>query len=99
MKNSTRNAKQTAKQFGKKAAMTNSNQKLFQFPALKVGRTRRDMEINFSGGEVSSDGGVLLLREAEGFTQISSTPSVRIKLVSLSWNCIPWCRESRQISI
>lgn len=45
--------------------MTTCSQDSFEFPAFKTGKTSRDIEINFSGGEVSSDGGVLLLREVD----------------------------------
>lgn len=45
--------------------MTNCNQESFEFPALKSGKTARKIEVNFSGGEVTSDAGVLLLREVD----------------------------------
>lgn len=45
--------------------MTNSNQVSFEFPALKSGPTTRKIEVQFSGGEVTSDAGVLLLREVD----------------------------------
>lgn len=41
--------------------MTNCTQTRFDFPALK----RRKIEAEFSGGDVTSDGGVLLLREMD----------------------------------
>ena len=41
--------------------MTDCTQELFQFPSFD----RRKIEASFTGGEVSSDGGVLLLREAD----------------------------------
>lgn len=41
--------------------MTNCNQSEFNFPGCK----RRKVEASFTGGEVSSDGGVLLLRQAD----------------------------------
>ena len=41
--------------------MTNCTQKVLQFPAFK----RRNMEANFHGGEITSDGGVLLLRQID----------------------------------
>ena len=41
--------------------MPNCTQKEFGFPSFD----RRKIEVNFAGGNVSSDGGVLLLREAE----------------------------------
>ncbi len=45
--------------------MANSNQISFEFPALKSGQTSREIEVQFSGGEVTSDAGVLLLREQD----------------------------------
>ena len=41
--------------------MTNCTQESFEFPALK----RRKVEAEFSGGDITSDGGVLLLREVD----------------------------------
>ena len=41
--------------------MTNCTQESFGFPAVK----RRKVEAEFSGGDITSDGGVLLLREAD----------------------------------
>ena len=41
--------------------MTNCTQETFKFPACK----RRVVEANFKGGEITSDGGVLLLRQAD----------------------------------
>jgi len=45
--------------------MTECNQESFEFPALKSNKTTRKIEVNFSGGEVSGDGGVMLLREVD----------------------------------
>ena len=48
--------------------MDEDNQLGFEFPALG----RRKMEANFAGGQVSSDGGVMLLRQVDrwlGFTK------------------------------
>jgi len=45
--------------------MANSNQISFEFPALKTNQTLRKIEVQFSGGEVTSDAGVLLLREKD----------------------------------
>lgn len=45
--------------------MANSNQISFEFPALKTSQTSRKIEVQFSGGEVTSDAGVLLLREKD----------------------------------
>ncbi len=45
--------------------MTNSNQLSIEFPALKSDSTSRKIEVQFSGGEVTSDAGVLLLREVD----------------------------------
>ena len=41
--------------------MTDCTQESFEFPPVK----RRKVEATFSGGEISSDGGVVLLREAD----------------------------------
>jgi hypothetical protein len=41
--------------------MTECDQRLLQFPSLK----RRKVEAQFNGGEVSSDGGLLLLRQVD----------------------------------
>jgi hypothetical protein len=41
--------------------MTDGTQELFQFPSF----ARRKIEASFTGGDVSSDGGVLLLRQAD----------------------------------
>ena len=45
--------------------MANCNQTSFEFPGLKTGKYSRKIDVRFSGGEVTSDGGVLLLREAD----------------------------------
>lgn len=45
--------------------MTNCTQKRIEFPAIKIGSTSRKVEVEFSGGEVTSDGGVFLLREVD----------------------------------
>lgn len=45
--------------------MTNCNQESFEFPGLKTKKTSRKIEVSFSGGEVTSDGGVMLLREMD----------------------------------
>ena len=41
--------------------MTNCTQESFGFPAVK----RRKVEVEFSGGDITSDGGILLLREVD----------------------------------
>ena len=41
--------------------MTNCTQTAFSFPPLK----RRKIEAEFSGGDITSDGGVLLLRQMD----------------------------------
>ena len=41
--------------------MTNCNQAAFEFPPVK----RRRVQAEFSGGDITSDGGVLLLRQAD----------------------------------
>ena len=41
--------------------MTNCTQESFEFPVLK----RRIVEANFEGGDITSDGGVLLLQQVD----------------------------------
>jgi hypothetical protein len=41
--------------------VTNCNQSLFEFPGVK----RRKVQVEFSGGDITSDGGILLLREVD----------------------------------
>ncbi|MEJ1355704.1 MAG: transposase, partial [Candidatus Sedimenticola sp. (ex Thyasira tokunagai)] len=41
--------------------MTNCNQTVLEFPVLK----RRKVQAEFSGGDITSDGGVLLLRQID----------------------------------
>ena len=41
--------------------MTECTQKSFDFPVVK----RRKVEANFEGGDITSDGGVLLLRQVD----------------------------------
>ena len=41
--------------------MTNCTQESFKFPVLK----RRIVEANFQGGDITSDGGVLLLQQVD----------------------------------
>ena len=41
--------------------MKNCTQEAFDFPALK----RRKVQTEFTGGDITSDGGVLLLREID----------------------------------
>ena len=45
--------------------MTVCSEESLEFPALKSGSTKRKIEFQFSGGEVTSDGGVLLLRDID----------------------------------
>ena len=52
-------------QDGKKAAVAKCIQESFEFPGLKTKTTSRKIEVSFSGGEVTSDGGVMLLREMD----------------------------------
>ena len=48
--------------------MTNCTQGAFGFPPVK----RRRVEAEFSGGQVTSDGGVVLLRQADRRTGLES---------------------------
>ena len=45
--------------------MTVCSEESFEFPALKTSSTKRKIEFKFSGGEVTSDGGVLILRDID----------------------------------
>jgi len=47
--------------------VTNCTQDLFTFPPFK----RRQVEINFQGGAITSDGGVLLLRQVDHLLGLS----------------------------
>ena len=47
--------------------MTNCTKETFHFPSLN----RRKIEAQFAGGEVTSDGGVLLLREMDRRLQLT----------------------------
>lgn len=49
--------------------MTNCTRKAFQFPRVN----RRKVEASFDGGEISSDGGALLLRQADRALGLSAT--------------------------
>lgn len=51
--------------------MANCTQQSFQFPACK----RRSTEANFGGGDITSDGGVLLLRQADSYLGLCSAVS------------------------
>ena len=48
--------------------MTQCTEQSFAFPACR----RRRVEAQFSGGEISSDGGVLLLRQADRYLRLSA---------------------------
>jgi hypothetical protein len=55
--------------------MTNCISLSYQFSKVKT----RQIEINFTGGDISSDGGVLLLREADkrlGITNELANPNI-----------------------
>ena len=54
--------------------MTDCTQKTFNFPTFK----RREIESRFSGGEITSDGGVLLLREIDRHLNLTSELSAVI---------------------
>ncbi|HRQ06082.1 MAG TPA: transposase [Nitrosomonas halophila] len=41
--------------------MTNCTQRSFNFPEVK----KRVVEVNFAGGDITSDGGVMLLRQVD----------------------------------
>ncbi len=47
--------------------MTECTQESFEFPACK----RRVVEANFEGGDITTDGGVLLLRQADRLLGLS----------------------------
>lgn len=46
--------------------MSNCTQKIFEFPALK----KREVVASFGGGSITSDGGILLLRQVEQKTKL-----------------------------
>ena len=48
-------------EFEQDFAVTNCNQSTFEFPGCR----RRRVEARFDGGEITSDGGVMLLRQAD----------------------------------
>ena len=48
--------------------MTKGYQRTFQFPPVN----RRIVETNFEGGDITSDGGVLLLRQADRLLGLSA---------------------------
>ena len=48
-------------EFGEVLPVTNCTQESFEFPVLK----RRIVEANFQGGDITSDGGVLLLQQVD----------------------------------
>ncbi|MCB1935237.1 MAG: transposase, partial [Nitrosomonas sp.] len=45
----------------KELPVTDCTQRSFNFPAVK----KRVVEVNFEGGDITSDGGVMLLRQAD----------------------------------
>ena len=47
--------------------MTNCTQRSFNFPEVK----KRVVEVNFEGGDITSDGGGVLLRQADGLSGLS----------------------------
>ena len=55
--------------------MTNCTQESFEFPRVN----RRIVEANFQGGEITSDGGVLLLRQADGLLGVSEAVTFALK--------------------
>ena len=63
--------------------MTNCTQTAFDFPPLK----RRKIQAEFSGGDITSDGGVLLLRKIDQ----------RLGLLSAVDSVIPDPRDPRYI--
>ncbi len=55
--------------------MTDCTPRLFEFPACK----RRKVEAEFSGGDVTSDGGILLLRQVDRRLGLSSRIALSLK--------------------
>ncbi|MDR4653366.1 MAG: transposase, partial [Nitrosomonas sp.] len=47
--------------------MTDCTQRSFDFPAVK----KRVVEVNFEGGDITSDGGVMLLRQVDRLIGLS----------------------------
>ena len=66
--------------------MTKCNSEIIGFPALKTKNFFRKVELNFSGGEVTSDGGVLLL------SRIDSN-------LGLTRNLAPYIKDPRNPSM
>ena len=67
--------------------MTVCSEESFEFPALKTSSTKRKIEFKFSGGEVTSDGGVLILRDIDrtlGLTKEFSKQPVKNIFISSS---------------
>ena len=54
--------------------MTDCTQETFNFPSVK----RRKIEAKFSGGDITSDGGVLLLREIDRHLNLTTELSAVI---------------------
>ena len=55
--------------------MTDCTQESFQFPRVKG----RAVEASFTGGEITSDGGVLLLRQADRLLGLSEAITLALK--------------------
>ena len=55
--------------------MTNCTQESFQFPRVNG----RAVEASFTGGEITSDGGVLLLRQADRVLGLSEAITLALK--------------------
>ena len=55
--------------------MTNCTQDSFQFPPVN----RRAVEASFDGGDITTDGGVLLLRQADRLLGLSDAITLALK--------------------
>ena len=68
--------------------MTNCTQESFEFPVCK----RRRVEANFQGGNITSDGGVLLLQQIDRRLGLSDAGSRHPS--SLNFNPVKDCKRS-----
>ncbi|MCP5244500.1 MAG: transposase [Burkholderiales bacterium] len=67
--------------------MTDCTQRSFNFPEVK----KCVVEVNFEGGDITSDGGVLLLRQADrliGLSQAVASKYTGSEQVHWVWSCI-----------
>ena len=68
--------------------MTKCYQRSFEFPRVN----RRIVEARFDGGDITSDGGVLLLRQADRLTGLSDSIAGRCRIPAVRRVAIMMCR-------